>query len=93
MLIGACTVDLHLPGNGSLKGKRQILRGLKDRIKKNYNVSISEIDHHDLWQRSLLGVAVVSRDAQFAHQVLSKVIDFIRSERRVEIIDYFIEMR
>ena len=93
MLIGSCTVDLHLPGNGSLKGKRQILKGLKDRIKKNFNVSITEIDHHDLWQRSLLGVAVVSRDAQFAHQVLSKVVDFIRSERRVELIDYYVEMR
>ncbi|UCE20184.1 MAG: DUF503 domain-containing protein [Gemmatimonadota bacterium] len=93
MLIGACTVDLHLPGNGSLKSKRQILKGLKERIKKKFNVSISEIDHHDLWQRALLGVAVVSSDAQFAHQVLSKVVDFIRSERRVELIDYSVEIR
>ena len=93
MLIGACTVDLHLPESGSLKSKRQILKGLKDRIKKKFNVSISEIDHHDLWQRSLLGVAVVSRDAQFAHQVLSKVVDYIRSERRVELIDYYVEIR
>lgn len=93
MLIGTCTVDLHLPGSGSLKNKRYILRSLKDRIKKNFNVSISEIDHHDLWQRSLLGIAVVSQDAQFAHQVLSKVVDFIRSEGRVDLIDYTVEIR
>ncbi|MFQ6091878.1 MAG: DUF503 domain-containing protein [bacterium] len=93
MLIGTCIVDLHLPGSGSLKNKRYILRGLKDRIKKNFNVSISEIDHHNLWQRALLGVAVVSQDAHFAHQVLSKVIDFIRSEKRVELIDYSVEIR
>jgi len=93
VLIGTCTVDLHLPGSGSLKNKRYILRSLKDRIKKNFNVSISEIDHHDLWQRSLLGIAVVSQDAQFAHQVLSKVVDFIRSEGRVDLIDYTVEIR
>ena len=93
MLIGVCTVDLHLPGSGSLKNKRYILKSLKDRIKKNFNVSISEIDYHNLWQRSLLGVAVVSQDAQFAHKVLAKVIDFIRSEVRVELIDYHVEIR
>ena len=86
-------MDLHLPGSGSLKSKRHILKSLKERIKKNFNVSISEIDYHDFWQRSLLGVAVVSRDAQFAHQVLSKVVDFIRSETRVELIDYSVEIR
>ena len=93
MLIGVCTVDLHLPESGSLKNKRYIVKSLKDRIKKKFNVSISEIDYHDLWQRSLLGVAVVSQDAQFAHKVLSKVVDFIRSETRVELIDYHVEIR
>jgi len=93
MLIGACTVDLHVPESGSLKNKRYIVKSLKDRIKKNFNVSISEIGHHDLWQRSVLGIAVVSTDAQFAHKVLAKVVDFIRSETRVVLIDYSVEIR
>lgn len=93
MLIGVCTIDLHLPESGSLKNKRYILKSLKERIKKKFNVSISEIDYLDLWQRSLLGVAVVTRDAQFANKVLSKVVDFIRSETRVVLIDYTLEMR
>jgi uncharacterized protein YlxP (DUF503 family) len=93
MRIGVCTVDLHFPESGSLKNKRYILKSLKDRIKKNFNVSISEIDYQDLWQRSLLGVAIVSQDGQFADKVLSKVVDFIRSEPRVELIHYHLEIR
>jgi uncharacterized protein YlxP (DUF503 family) len=93
MLIGVCTVDLHMPESGSLKNKRYILKSLKDRIKKNFNVSISEIDYHDLWQRSLLGVAVVTTDVQFAHKILAKVVDFIRSEPRVVLINYEVEIR
>ena len=92
MLVGVCTIDLHLPGSGSLKEKRFILRSLKDRIKKKFNVSISEVGHHDLWQRSLLGVAVVSNDSRFADKVLSKVVDYIRGETRVVLIDYRVEV-
>ena len=93
MLIGTCTVELHLPESGSLKNKRYILKSLKDRIRKHFNVSISEIDYHDLWQRSLLGIAIVSTETRFADKVLAKVVDFIRSEARVVLIDYTMEIR
>jgi len=93
MVLGVCTVDLHIPESGSLKNKRFILKSLKKRIRNNFNVSVSEIDHHDLWQRSVLGIAVVSVDTQFAHKVLSKVVDLIRSETRIVLIDYGVEIR
>lgn len=93
MLIGVCLVDIHLPASGSLKNKRFIIKSLKDRIRKQFNVSIAEIDYHDLWQRSLLGMAVVTQEAQFAHQVLSKAVDVVRSETRIELLDYHIEIR
>lgn len=93
MLVGTCTIDLHLPESSSLKNKRYILQGLKKQIRNNFNVSIAEIDHHDLWQRATLGVAVVANDTKFADQVLSKIIDFIGKESRVELIDYWMETR
>ncbi len=93
MLIGVCLVDIHLPESGSLKNKRFIIKSLKDRIRKHFNVSIAEIDYQDLWQRSLLAMAVVTQDAQFADQVLAKAVDVIRSETRIELLDYHIEIR
>lgn len=93
MIIGVCIIDLYLANSGSLKSKRQVLRRLKERIKGTYNVSVSEIDHHDLWQRATLGVAIVSTDVRFANRVLCKVVDFVRKEPRAEILDWTVEMR
>lgn len=52
-------VELHLPHSTSLKDKRQIIQSIVARIRKRYSVSISEVKHHDLWQRSDLGFAAV----------------------------------
>jgi uncharacterized protein YlxP (DUF503 family) len=93
MIIGVCIIELYLAESGSLKSKRQVLRKLKDRIQGAFNVSVSEIDHQDLWQRATLGVAVVSTDARFANRVLCKVVDFVGKEPRAEILNWNLEMR
>jgi uncharacterized protein YlxP (DUF503 family) len=51
-------VELHFGEVDSLKGKRHVLRGLKERVKHRFNVSIAEVDHGDLWQRATLAVAL-----------------------------------
>lgn len=87
MVVGTCTVSLHIPGSGSLKSKRFVLKSLKDRIRHRFNVSVAEVDHFDLWQRSTIAVAVVSRDGQFADRVISKVLNLIEADTRVDVID------
>ena len=85
-MVGTCTVSLHIPGSGSLKSKRLVLKSLKDRIRHKFNVSVAEVDHLDLWQRSTIAVAVVSRDGQFADRVISKVLALIEADRNVDVI-------
>ena len=92
MFIGSASIELHLPHSGSLKSKRQVLRAVKDRLHNKFNVSVAEVDHNDLWQRVLLGVAAVANQNKFARQVLSEVLEYIRRENGVEIIDYSIEI-
>ena len=91
MVVGILKVDLHIPGNNSLKGKRRVLRSLKDRMKGRFNVSVAEVGEGDLWQRATLGIAVVSNDRSHANRVLSKVVDLIESSGPVEVVDYGIE--
>ena len=86
MIVGVCTIDLHLPGIGSLKGKRQILLSMKDRIQGKFNVSVAEVDANDLWQRAVLGVACVANDGRYANQVLDGVVNMIRANPAVELI-------
>jgi len=88
VVVGLLQVELTIPSADSLKAKRMVLRSLKDRIRKNFNVSIAEVDDNDLWQSAVLAVALVSNDKRFANQVLSKVVDFIESSRDLVVDDY-----
>jgi uncharacterized protein YlxP (DUF503 family) len=92
VVVGVCTIDLHLPGIGSLKGKRQILLSLKDRIQGKFNVSVAEVDANDLWQRAVLGVACVANDGRYANQVLDAVLNLIRANPSVELVKHQMEL-
>ena len=71
------TVEVHLPDVGSLKGKRHVLKGLKEKVRQRFEVAVAEVDHHDTWQRATLAVAYVSHDSHHANEVVSKAVDFI----------------
>jgi uncharacterized protein YlxP (DUF503 family) len=87
---GAAGVE---PGNGSLKGKRRILKSITARVTREFNVSIAEVDAQDLWQRAVLGVACVSSSASYAHRQLEKVVQWIEANRlELELLDYQIEL-
>jgi uncharacterized protein YlxP (DUF503 family) len=60
MVIGTCTIELHIPGNGLLKGKRWVIKSIIARVHNEFNVSIAEVGNQDLWQSATLGVACVS---------------------------------
>jgi uncharacterized protein YlxP (DUF503 family) len=85
-------VELHLPDVGSLKGKRHALKGLKERVRARYEVSVAEVDHHDLWQRATLAVACVSHDSRHANEVVSKAMDFIEEHVEGRVIDTSVEI-
>ena len=93
MIVGVCKLQLFIPDSESLKGKRYILKSLISRIKNKFNVSIAEIDHNDLWQRATLGVAVVSNENRHANEMLSRIVNFVEMDRRVQIIDYSMDIR
>lgn len=93
VLVGVCRVQLHFPQSNSLKAKRRILKSLKDRLRQRFNISVSEVDDHDLWQRSTLGVAVVSNDGHFASRVLSEVISLVEREPDIVVLDCLVETR
>jgi uncharacterized protein YlxP (DUF503 family) len=93
MHIGVCTIELRLPGNGSLKGKRSVVKSIVTRIGREFNVSIAEVDAQDLWQRAVLGVACVSVSAGYAHGQLERVVQWIETNRPdIELLDYRIEL-
>ncbi len=74
MTVGLLTLDLHIPDARSLKDKRQVLRSLKDSLRGQFNVAVAELDHHDAWQRSVVGVVTLSNEEQHVENTLQKVL-------------------
>ena len=72
-------VHLHFPDNGSLKGKRRELSSLKAQLQRRFGVSVAETDHHELWQRATLTVALVGRDAGSVRERAASVRRFVES--------------
>ncbi|HEB72698.1 MAG TPA: DUF503 domain-containing protein, partial [Nitrospirae bacterium] len=50
MVVGVCRISIALHGNRSLKGKRQVIQSVKDKVKKRFNISIAEVGNHDIVQ-------------------------------------------
>jgi uncharacterized protein YlxP (DUF503 family) len=86
------TVELHLPDVGSLKGKRHVLKGLKEKLRHRFEISVAEVDHQDLWQRATLALAYVSGDSRHANEVMSKALDFIEDNLDGYVTDIHVEV-
>ena len=93
MVIGVCTIRLYLPGNSSLKGKRRVIKSIMARLRREFNISIAEVDEHDSWQQATLSAACVSTSADHAHGLLTKMVNWIESQRPdVPVLDVDIEL-
>ncbi len=92
MLVGVLRVELFVPDSNSLKSKRGVLGSLKKRIRNKFNVSVSEIDNLDKWQRISLGISMVSNEERFIDTTMTEVLKFIHQEIRVEILDHLVEL-
>jgi uncharacterized protein YlxP (DUF503 family) len=85
------TVDLHLPENAGLKGKRKHVKSLKAQLHGRFGAAVAETDHHDLWQRATLTVALVGRERAKVDEIAdsvkrfteSRIGDCVRWDRRI----------
>jgi uncharacterized protein YlxP (DUF503 family) len=77
MTVGYCVIKLALFGNRSLKGKRKVLKSIKDRVKGKFNISVSEVGNQDVWQTMLIGVATIGPDSAYIDSLLNQVVNFI----------------
>lgn len=84
-------LELHLPENASLKGKRKEVKSLRAHLIRRFGAAVAETDHHDLWQRGTLSIALVGAEhgevaaradalQRFAE---SRLEDQVRWERKI----------
>src|SRR5689334_20239647 len=73
MPVGLLTLEIHISDAQSLKDKRQVLRGLKDRLRAHFNVAVSELDYQEVWQRSRVGVVTISGDGKHLEESVQAI--------------------
>lgn len=91
MVVGVLSVRLIIRGACTLKDKRRVIKGLKDRIGNTFNVSISEVGTLDHCQYAKLGIAMVGNDNKYVNGALSNLVNMLRSAVAAELVDYRLE--
>ncbi|EEM15810.1 hypothetical protein bpmyx0001_32800 [Bacillus pseudomycoides DSM 12442] len=71
--------DVH-----SLKEKRAILQRILTRVKQRYNVSVSEVGHQDVWQRTEIAIVSVSSNRVVCEKEMNRVLAYVDSFPEVE---------
>ena len=92
MFIGVGRLELRISASGSLKTKRQVLKGITGGLRSKFNVAVAEIDHQDLWQRSSIGYSCVSESGFHAKKMLHEIERFVSRDARVEILDCTVDV-
>jgi|YelNatPaOPRAMG01_1025707.scaffolds.fasta_scaffold138364_1 uncharacterized protein YlxP (DUF503 family) len=87
MFVGSLKLDLFLPSVTSLKDKRKIVQSIKTQLKNKFNISISEENNNNLWQKATIGVCCITDSQSDTINTLNSVLDFILKHSEVEIIN------
>ena len=88
MSVGICRLKIHIPGSRSLKDKRSVVKSLIARLRKQFNLSVAEVDDHDLWQMATIGMACVSQHNNRVDEIISAAISLIeRDFPTIEIVE------
>lgn len=95
MVVGVLHFDILINGAFNLKQKRSYVKSLVEKIRNRFSVSVAEVNYHDLWQRTQIGVAVVGINSAVVNSRIDRITDFVYSfgdfevvERKMEILRF-----
>jgi uncharacterized protein len=93
-MIAFLTLELHIEAAHSLKDRRQVVRSLKDRLRSSFNVSVTELDPSNVWNRATIGVVSVSHSRDYLDGLMKNVeraATRVANNHGAEIADSFVE--
>lgn len=92
MVVGAALVEIHIQGSHSLKEKRGVVRSIQQRLRNQFNISVSEVGGQGTWQRAVLGMTAGGADASPVKQVLERAIRFVEQQHTAEVVNSDLEL-
>lgn len=86
MVVGVWRVELYMPYIQNLKGKRNILQSVLTKLRNRFNVSVAELEFHDKWQRSVMGVAYINSNRKKAEDVFTSIREIFEETGNIVVI-------
>lgn len=86
MFVGVGRLEFLVPGSGSLKSKRHVVKGIVGGLRAKFNVAVAEVEHQELWQRASLGFTCVSESPSHAEQMLVEIQRHVERDGRIEVL-------
>ncbi len=74
MPIACLTIEIRIPLARSLKDRRQVVRSVKERLRRGFNVSVAELDEGVTWQIATIGVAAISQSRDYLRGQMERVV-------------------
>jgi uncharacterized protein len=92
VLVSVARFDLRIPGVGSLKEKRHVVKTLTASLRGKFNVSVAEVEHHDLWQRTGIAVSAVAAEGYHLKRVMHEVEKHVERFGPVDVIGRTVDL-
>lgn len=86
MFIGILKVEFMLHGNESLKDKRRVAQGLKQKIRNKFNVAVAEVGSENSMDYLALSIVSVSNDKKHLESRMSKCLNMVQAACDEEMI-------
>lgn len=92
-MIATLAIHLRLPLCSSLKEKRGLIKPLLSRLRREFNISVAEMDLQDKWEEAIIGCAMIGNDAVTLRQSMQTVEKWVQANwRDGDVWDTKIEM-
>ena len=79
-------ITIQIPSAHSLKEKRSSVKSIVTRLRDHFNVSVAEVEHHDVWQTAGLAIVTVSNIQSRVEKTARQALEMIESRFDVVVI-------
>ena len=92
MVIGVLQLELEVDGAMSLKDKRRVVKSLKDRLHREHQVSVAEVDLQDNIRTAMLGIVMAGSDLKYVQSAMDKLVEKLKFGRGYVLQDYDLQL-
>lgn len=90
--IGVLQFTLEIPYAESLKDKRNVIKALKDKLRRSFNVSIAEIEDLDDCTIATLGAIVAGSDVPQLNSTMDHLLNALHDWKDGTLADHQMEI-